>query len=328
VSKAKVIKWNGTIATPVALVSGAEDYLAARVIRTFREQLKAADPMLEVTTIDASAYEAGTLIDLTTPSLFDEPRLVIIENVERCTDALIEDGLSFLAEANEGSSVVFRHSSGVRGKKLLEALRAHADVTEVTCEPIKKDQERLAFAADEFKAANKKVSNAALKAICDAFTEDLAELGSACQQLIQDAADQIDEKIVDRYYGGRIETSSFKVADAAIAGDVSLALSLLRHAIAGGVDAVPMVSAIALKTRILAKIYQNRQISAAQVGAQQWQIDKARRELVGWNDEGLAAVIKEVARADAAAKGAERDVVYALERLVLLIAHKGQIRDA
>lgn len=326
-SKAKQIKWDGQIATPVALISGPEDYTASRAIRAFREQLKAADPNLEVTTIDGSTYDAGTLIDLTTPSLFDEPRLVIIMNVERCTDALIEDGLAFLQDTNSGSSVVFRHSSGVRGKKLLEALRSSSLVTEVSCELLKKDVERLAFATQEFKLADKKITHAALKAICDAFTEDLAELGSACQQLIQDSADAIDEKIVDRYYGGRIETSAFKVADAAIAGDGALALSLLRHAVSGGIDAVPMVSAIALKTRILAKIYQNRQITAAQIGAQQWQIDKARRELVGWTDQGLANVICEVARADAAAKGAERDVVYALERLVLLISHKGQLSE-
>ena len=56
------------------------------VVRQSLVKIIETDPMLEVTTIDASAYEAGTLIDLTTPSLFDEPRLVIIENVERCTD--------------------------------------------------------------------------------------------------------------------------------------------------------------------------------------------------------------------------------------------------
>ena len=324
-SKAKQVAWNGAIDTPIVLVSGPEDYLASRAIRGFREQLKSVDPLIEVSTIDASTYAAGQLIELTTPSLFDEPRFVIIENVERCTDALIEDGLAFLASPGEGSSVLFRHSSGVRGKKLLDALKANALVTVVACDKISKDQERMDFAAGEFKAANKKVTNAALRAIVEAFSEDIAELGSACQQLIQDTADGIDEKVVDKYYGGRIETSSFKVADAAVAGDAGTALALLRHLVTSGQDPVAIIGGIALKTRNMAKLYQNRQVTAAQLGVAPWVLDKTRRDLTGWSDEGLANVILEMAVADAAAKGAEKDSVFALERLVLLIAHKGLI---
>ena len=56
------------------------------------------------------------------------------------------------------------------------------------------------------------------RALLDAFSDDLAELASACSQLLQDSADSISEQIVERYYGGRVETNAFKVADAALAG--------------------------------------------------------------------------------------------------------------
>ena len=322
-SKAKQLTWNQAIETSIVLVSGPEDYLASRCIRSYREKLKATDPLLEISTIDGSGYESGQLANLTTPSLFDEPRFVIIDNVERCTDALIEDGLAYLSDPGEGSSVLFRHSSGVRGKKLLDALRASPLVSVVVCEKLSKDQDRIDFAAGEFKSAGKKVTNAALRAIVDAFSEDIAELGSACQQLIQDTADGIDEKVFEKYYGGRIETSSFKVADAAVAGDSGTALALLRHLITSGQDPVAIIGGIAMKTRNMAKLYQNRQVTAAQLGVAPWVIDKTRRDLTGWTDEGLANVALEMAVADAAAKGAEKDAVYALERLVLLIAHKG-----
>lgn len=324
-SKSKQIGWNEPIESSIVLVSGPEDYLASRAIRGYREKLKAKNPMLEISVIDGSQYESGRLIDLTTPSLFDEPRLLIIENVERCTDALIEDGVAYLQEPNAGSSVLFRHSSGVRGKRLLDALKASDQVAVVLCEKLSKDQDRIDFAAAEFKFAGKKISNAALRSLVDAFSEDVAELGSACQQLIQDITDSIDEKVVERYYGGRIETSTFKVADAAVAGDAGGALTLLRHLLSSGQDPVAIVSGIATKTRNLAKLFQNRQVTAQQLGVAPWVLDKTRRETAGWKDDGLARVIQEVAIADAAAKGAERDVVFALERLVLLIAHKGQI---
>ena len=61
-----------------------------------------------------------------------------------------------------------------------------------------------------------------------AFGDDLAELAAACAQLISDASDEITEGVVDKYYGGRIETNAFKVADAALAGRSGDALALLR----------------------------------------------------------------------------------------------------
>jgi DNA polymerase-3 subunit delta len=46
--------------------------------------------------------------------------------------------------------------------------------------------------------------------------------------------------------------------------------------------------------------------------------------LAGWSEEGLAEAVMAVATADAAVKGMERDTVFALEKLVLLLANRGQ----
>ena len=62
-----------------------------------------------------------------------------------------------------------------------------------------------------------------------------------------------------------------------------------------------------------------RRMSPAELGMAPWQVDRARRELQGWSDDALAASILAVARADAEAKGASRDPVYAVERAVLTI---------
>ena len=76
-----------------------------------------------------------------------------------------------------------------------------------------------------------------------AFADDLAELASACQQLLADSATEITETTVEKYYSGRIETNAFKVADMAIAGQQGDALVLLRHALHSGADPVPVVAA-------------------------------------------------------------------------------------
>jgi len=323
VGKAKKVNYNSVPSGAVVLIAGPEDFLASRVIRAIKDAKRAANPMLEVTELDASDYAPADIFSLTEPSLFNDPRLLVISNVERCTDALIEDGIAYLNQISPDSTVVLYHSTGVRGKKLLDALRSSDAVTEVAVERLAKDQERIAFATAEFAASGRKVTNGAIRDLCQAFTDDLAELAAACNQLMQDVAETIDEKTVERYYAGRVQTTSYTVIDAALAGQAGEALKLFRHAVSGGLDVVPMVAAVGAKMRLMARVYENRSATIAQLGGQAWMIDKARRQVSGWTEDGLATVIQEIAICDAAAKGAERDPEFAMERLLLLISRKG-----
>lgn len=323
-SKAKQGDWRKATPAPVVFISGPEEYLAGRAIRSIREQLKKIDSALEIHELDASEYSAGTLLNLTSPSLFAEPRLVIIRGLEKCTDDLITDGLSYLENPTEDTTLILRHNgSSVRGKKLVEAIRDTELATEISCPEIKKDSDRQAFVQGEFANAERKIAPAAVRALLDAFADDTAELAAACSQLLLDSAEAITEEIVDRYFGGRVETNAFKVADAALAGRSGEAMALLRHALATGADPVPLVAAISMKIRQMAKIYGNRSASPQALGMAPWQLDRARKDLAGWSDDGLAAAIQAMADADAAAKGAERDPIYSLEKLVNLISKKG-----
>jgi len=325
VGKAKQLSWAKAAPGPIVFISGPEQYLADRAIRSIREQLKKQDAGLEIHQIVASDYASGQLAAVASPSLFMEPRLVIIEGMEKCSDALIEDGLAFLQTPSSDTTLVLRHnSSSVRGKKLVDAIRATDFAIEISCAEIKKDSERADFIQAEFAAANRKITQGALRALTEAFVDDLAELAAACTQLLSDQSETIDEQTVDKYYGGRVETNAFKVADAALAGQSAKALALLRHALATGADPVPVVAAFAMKVRLMAKVYGNRYASASTVGAQTWQIDRARKDLAGWSEDGLAEAVMAIATADAAVKGMEKDPVFALEKLVLLLANRGQ----
>lgn len=316
--------WRKASAAPLVFISGPEEYLAGRAIRAIREELRTLDSALEIHELDAADYSAGTLTNITSPSLFAEPRLVIIRGVEKCSDDLITDGIEYLQNPTDDTSVILRHNgSSVRGKKLVEAIRDTDIAAEISCSEIKKDSDRQAFVVGEFASADRKIAPGAVRALLDAFADDIAELAAACSQLLLDSADSITQEIVDRYYGGRVETNAFKVADAALAGRAGEAMALLRHALATGADPVPMVAALSMKIRQMAKIYGNRSASASSLGMAPWQLDRARKDLTGWTDDGLANAIEAMATADAAAKGAERDPVYSLEKLVSLISHKG-----
>jgi len=185
---------------------------------------------------------------------------------------------------------------------------------------------KLDFAAAEFAIENRRITSGALRALAGAFSDDLAELAAACQQLMADASEEITEVTVEKYYSGRVETNAFRVADVAIAGRRGDALILLRHALASGADPVPIVAAFASKLRTMAKISGAHGGSgqlAQQFGLAPWQVDRARRDLQGWDDRGLGRCIELLAETDAAIKGAGRDPVFVLERLVGVISTRG-----
>ncbi len=322
------VTWNAIRVAPVVLVSGPEEFLASRAFRMLRDSMREQDPSLELSEIEADKYAPGELLTLASPSLFAEPRLIRVSGVEKCTDAFIVEMIDYLSSPADDTVVVLRHGGGVRGKRLLDAVRAASgSAIEVVCAELKRDTDRFDFVSAEFSTAGRRIVPGAVRALVSAFSDDLAELASACRQLLDDTTGDVTEATVERYYSGRVETNAFKVADAAIAGRQGEALVLLRHALATGADPVPMVAAFAAKLRTMAKL-SGAQGSAGQLasrfGLAPWQVDRGRRDLAGWTDEGLGRSIELIAETDAAVKGASRDPVYALERMVAVIANRGR----
>ena len=321
------LTWDRVRPARVILVSGTEGFLADRAIRLLRDTLRIEDPSLEVSDIEADQYGPGELITMASPSLFAEPRLIRVTGVEKCTDAFITETLAYLESPADDTYVLLRHAGGVRGKKLLDAIRGGlGGGIEIVCAELKKDTEKMEFAAAEFSTAGRRITPGALRALVGAFSDDVSELASACQQLLADASEEITEVTVEKYYSGRVETNAFKVADAAIAGRHGEALILLRHALTSGADPVPMLAAFAAKLRTMAKLSGARGNSgqlASQFGLAPWQVDRARRDLSGWTDDGLGATIELLAETDAQIKGGGRDPVYALERMVRVVASRG-----
>ena len=184
--------------------------------------------------------------------------------------------------------LVLRHGGGVRGKKLLDLLRS-TGVPTVACDVIKSDSDKSAFVTAELRRAGRRADAAAVRALVDAVGSDLRELAAACAQLVADTSGLIGADVVERYYGGRIEATGFRVADAAVAGNAGQAVALLRHALATGVDPVPIVAALAAKLRVLAKVAAVRGRGAGAVrdlGLAPWQTDRAMSDLRRWTPGG------------------------------------------
>jgi DNA polymerase-3 subunit delta len=313
--------WDQVEPAPIVLVTGPETLLAERAVERVVQRAREADPEVEVTRLEAAGYESGRLGVTTSPSLFGEARVVVLAGLESGNDAAFADLTGYLGSPEPDVVVVAVHGGGNRGRAALDAVRG-AGAIQVVCDAIKRDADKVDFTQAELRRAGRRAEPAAVHALVEACGSDLRELASACQQLIADTTGVISVGVVGRYYGGRVEATGFRVADAAVGGRAGEAVALLRHALATGSDPVPLVAALAARLRVLAKVAaaRGRGLSAADLGLAPWQLDRARRELVGWRPETLAAAIGAVAQADAEVKGAGRDPVFAVERAVLRVA--------
>ena len=323
-SPAKVLTWRQATLAPVVLVFGPQEFFADRAIKELRRQF-AKGEAVDLQEVSASDYTEGSIFELASSGLFGESKVVVFDGVETCSDAMITDGLEYLENPSDESIVIFRHTGkSVRGKKLLEAIRASDLAVEITCLDFSKDAERIAFVESEFNSKNRKIQKSAAVALAEIFGKDLEELAAACSQLQLDDAGEITEEIVNRYFGGRLETTSFKIADSALAGNAAESLLLLRHAMDQGVEGVMVVSAFARKIGEIARVIGNPRASAASLGVADWIFNRIRQAAAGWTEDSLVTVINEIAETDFAIKGGAKDTHYALERLVRLVSSKGR----
>lgn len=313
---AKKPSWKDVDLAPVVLLKGKEELLIDRAVSRLRKIALKNDPQVEINTLEASNYQLGQLSVYTSPSLFQEKRLVIVNDLENLSPDLLNDLLKYVEAPQNDVNLILKHGGGVRGKKLLDRI-SKLGFPVVLCEGFKNVREKLAFVNTDVKALGGRIEPEAAQFLVDALGTDLAELSGAVSQLVSDMPSIITLTGVKKYYGGRLEANGYKVADMAVSGNPALALATLRQAYNSGVSPVVIVAALASKIRLLAKISSptDRNLSLPP-----WQLQKARQEVRYWSDRALAQAIRVIAQADHEVKGASRDPYFAAERAVRRIA--------
>jgi DNA polymerase-3 subunit delta len=314
--------WHEVQPAPVVLLSGPEDLIADRARDRVRETVLARGET-ETSELDAHDYAPGSLLSVASPSLFAQPRLILVDRLEQMSDAFLADALAYLEALDPDVALVLRHRRGNRGRRLLTAVRALDQAVEVSCDELKRDDQKRDFVLHALGSRGVRIEADAARSLVDAFSADTTELAAACRQLADDVGGTITRADIDRYFGGRVETTGFAIADAALAGRGAQALVLLRHARQQGMNAVPVVAAIAMKVRLMAavcEVHEAPQRLAPRVGAAPWQVRRAQQDAARWRPDALARAVRAVAATDAAVKGGAADAGYALERLVRVLA--------
>jgi len=307
----------------VTLVVGDEEFLVARAVqRAVNAALDGGDAagVHDVAAVDLAAAE---LVELASPSLFGEARIVVVRSAQDANKELTA-ALASLAESPEDSiALVVAHPGGAKGKAVVEALKgAGARVVEVPRVRTPRDREQ--FVADEITAAGGSIDRDAAADLVASIGNDLRELATACTQLVADCGQRVRAEHVGAYYRGRSESTGFAVADRAVEGDVGAALETLRWAFATGVDPVLISAALASNLRTLGLVASAGRGSpdalAGQLGMPAWKIRRAQGWLKRWRPEALADAVAAVAAADAGIKGEGADAAYAAERAVITVA--------
>ena len=164
---------------PLVLITGPESILAERALASVVSELRVTAPDLEVVRLQAATYEAGSLGVHASPSLFGGEKAMVVLDLDEAPDELQTDLLAFLAAPEPDITLVVTHKSGQRGKKVLDTLKkGGARVVEAPA--IKSDRDKSDFAMHEFRAARRRASPEAVRALIEAVGKDLRELAAAC----------------------------------------------------------------------------------------------------------------------------------------------------
>jgi DNA polymerase-3 subunit delta len=312
-------------AGPLTLIIGNQELLVSRAVTRVVSAVRAQDPQADLRDLAADSLDLGLLLDLTSPSLFGELRIVVVRGAQDLAED-VRDGLAEYAAAPLDDVVlVVAHSGVTKGKRLVDALTA-AGATVERIAAITKPGELLPFVQQEIRAAGREVTAGAARALVEAIGTDLRELTAAVAQLLADTTPGvlIDEPLVARYHRGRAGTSGFQVADAALGGDTAGALLLLRQAMDAGTHELLILTALASALRETTLVLGSSQRSSGAVAKElslpPWRVEKIQRTGRGWTPEGLAVGIQAVAHAELEAKGGGVSGVYAAEQAVLRVS--------
>lgn len=315
---------------PLTLVLGDEELLAGRAVAEVVAAVRAMDAQADIRELAGGDLDLGDLLDLLSPSLFGERRVVVMRSAQDLTKEVQTAVLSYAADPAEEVVLVVVHAGGAKAKGFADALPG-LGARVVACPRVTKPADRLAFVRTELQRSGRPHSEGALRLLVDAVGADLRELAGAVDQLVADTSGLLDETVVARYYSGRADLKGFDVADRAIEGDAAAALELLRHGLAVGLAPVLVTSALASGLRAVAQVASAGRASgpalAKQLGMPPWKVDRVRRQMRGWHPDGLAAALQACAVADMQVKGAGADSAYALHKVVLAVVAARQGRS-
>ena len=307
-------KSSATDQANVVLAVGKEAILIRRVIEGVMTSARKADSAAVRQNIIADEdTAAGELANALSPSLFGELTVIVVEGIDAATDDVGAILLTAVADVPEHVRLVITHPGGVKGKKLLDAIRK-TKVLEASCSELNAKELEAAIIA-EFRRHDCKATSGAVTALKTSVGSGLGELLAAVSQLCADTeVDVIDEVEVSQYYAGVVGVMGWDLSDAMWNAQPIELLEKFRWAMTNDSSAaIPAVSAISSGLRSLIK-YASAPANMSEnelaplVGVPPWKLKFLRAQKAKWHPDQLAAAARLLALADRSSKGTVYDV--------------------
>ncbi|MDO5720945.1 MAG: DNA polymerase III subunit delta [Actinomycetaceae bacterium] len=311
--------WQQAALAPVVMIRAEEDVLGDLAVAQLRNQARASAPVVEMHSLTSSEYQGGHLAAITSPSLFGEPRFVVVNQMENAGEELAQDLINYLPDPDPDSVVVLRFNANSRRVKMMEAIKK-AKVPVYFAAQLRYPSEKANFVRSVVRQARREMEEPAISALVDALP-DAAELFAMTNQLLADVNGTVTAQDVHKYQAGRVESDVFSIINQAVAGNRKEALRLLRHGLATGIRPVQLHGAIAARVRLIAKVSGPNPpgYTELRVAPRAWQ--EAKQAARRYRPKQLAQLVESVARTEADLKGQSKAPNYALEKLIIELSN-------
>jgi DNA polymerase-3 subunit delta len=269
-----------------------------------------------VTEIDAGEWRGSELQDLATPSLFGEPRALIVTDLRALPkDAMTELG-AYLASPDPEAPLVLCCTVAERGKPPAAVLKIVEPVGTVTHVQLqRKDLEP--WLVQTARATGVDLTGPAARALVDTIGLEAAQLAGALTQLAGAFPGQrIGAAEIQRQFRGLGEQKTWDLCDKAFGKDLPGAIRSLRAIEEGGDEALMVLGGIAARLRDLIKVRSlpdklpPAQLAKAAGLRFDWQARRYLQQARNFSVEQLVMIHGRIVEADKALKsGATGDVV-------------------
>jgi DNA polymerase-3 subunit delta len=295
--------------SPVLLLWGEDAFL-------LREAALEALGDVRAIEVDAAAWQGTELQDLATPSLFGEPRALLISDCRGLSKDAVGALAAYLAAPVDDARLLLTCTVAERGK-LPAALQKLVDPVGDIRQVQVARKEIEPWLVQRAKRADVQLTAPAARSLVQTLGEDLGQLAAAVEQLANAfQGQQVTPAEVHRQFRGLGEQKTWDLCDRAFAKDLPGAIRALRSIEENGDEALMVLGGIAVRVRDLLRVRSlPGRLGPSQVAREaglrfEWQARRYQQQARNFSVEELVEIHDRIAEADRALKsGAPGDVV-------------------
>jgi DNA polymerase-3 subunit delta len=293
----------------VTLFWGEDEFL-------LREAAMSSLGEIKPTEVDAAEWQGGELQDLATPSLFGEPRALLITDARSLTKEAMGELATYLQAPDPDVRLVICCQTAERGRVPAALEKLMKPVGVITQAAIaRKDLE--SWVMDRAHVAGVDLAGPAARTLVETLGEEPGQLASALEQLAGAFAGQrITPQVVAQQFRGLGEQKVWDLCDRAFGQDLPGAIRSLRSIEAGGDDALKTLGGISMRLRDLIRVralpdrMPPAQVAKAAGLRFDWQARRYQQQARNYSMGALLDLHARVTEADRALKsGSTGDVI-------------------